>query len=138
MRKYAQKLNGSYTIEAALLIPIILFILLLVMYISFFLYNRQAATVIASQAVLKGVQMEQAGGAAIEQELDSFLKYETEERLIFVKEVTWDVAVTLTYVKVELSVLQQSPYKNLSCRISEKMKRIHPVSILWEAERIMK
>ena len=53
--------KGSFTIEAAILMPFLLFVILIIMQVSFFLYNREAATAMVAQAVLKGVQMEKEG-----------------------------------------------------------------------------
>lgn len=127
--------KGSFTIEAALLMPFLLFVVLTLMQISFFLYNREAATVIASQAVLKGVQMEMEGRNSIKKELQYFLKEETREKILFADKISWNISVSLTKVKVEVFVSQNTLFKKLSCEIKKEMKRINPASILWEAER---
>ncbi|MBE5882222.1 MAG: hypothetical protein E7289_07960 [Lachnospiraceae bacterium] len=132
------KKKGSFTIEAAIVVPFLLLIMLLLIHISFFLYNREAATVIASRAVLKGVQMEQEGKADIKNEIASFLEEETSAHLIFTQSVRWDVSVTLTKVKVKLYLIQDMPFKKLSCEIAEEMNRLNPVSVLWEKERFQK
>lgn len=130
--------KGSFTIEAAILVPILLLIVVFLIHISFFLYNREAATVIASRAALKGVQMEQEGKADIKRELTSFLEEEIGAYLIFTESVRWDISVTLTKVKVSIRLTQRMPFKKLKCEVSEEMSRIHPVSIMWEKERFQK
>lgn len=129
------KRKGSFTIEASIVISMIMFVVFFLMQLSFFVYNRQAAVVLASQAVLQGVQMETSGKQTIRKSLDCFLEQETEGKLIFTDSVCWDVTVTLTKVKVTLSLTQKSLFRPLSCKITQEMSRIHPTTVLWEAER---
>ncbi len=127
--------KGSFTIEAALLMPFLIFVVLTLMQISFFLYNREAATVIVSQAVLNGVQMEKEGKRTIQNSLQNFLEKETEEKLLFADKISWNVSVSFTKVKVTLSLSQKTIFKQLDCEVTQQMSRINPASLLWEAER---
>lgn len=127
--------KGSFTIEAALLIPILMFVIMLMLQLSFFLYNRHAITVMASQAALYGVQMETEGKVAIEKQLHNFLKEETEKRLLFTESVEWDVAVSVTKVEVTISLTQKTLIKKIRCEAAEKKNRLVPAFFLWEKER---
>lgn len=129
------KQKGSYTIEASLLIPIVTFVILILMQISFFLYNRETVTVLAAQAALQGVQMEQEGKNAIQKKLENFLAKETGERLLFVDKVAWDVSVTPVSVKVSITLSQKTVIKIFSCEVEQKMTRQNPAFVLWESER---
>lgn len=129
------KEKGSFTIEAALVIPMLMFVIMLTVQLSFFLYNRQAITVMAAQAALYGVQMETEGKAAIEKQLQAFLKEETEKRLLFTESVDWDVKVTMTKVTVSISFSQNTLVKQVKCEVSEKKNRLIPAVVLWEKER---
>lgn len=127
--------KGSFTIEAALLMPFLIFAVFMIMQIGFFLYNREAVTVMASQAALQGVQMEQEGKNTIEKRLQLFLAEETEERLLFTEAVKWDVSVTATKVKVTISLTQNTLLRPIACEVTEEMSRLDPASLLWEKER---
>lgn len=129
------KKKAGFTIEAAIVIPLLLFVVIIVMYLGFFLYNREALTVIASRAVLKGVQMEQDGKKTIEREVSLFVKDQMEKNLIFTESFDWEVKVTGLKVKVTLQLTQAMPFKNVTCEVTKEMSRIHPVSFLWEKER---
>ena len=129
------KQKGSFTIEASFLIPIVTFVILILMQISFFLYNREAVTVLAAQAALQGVQMEQEGKNTIQKSLEKFLAKETGERLLFTDQVTWDVSVTPVTVKVSITLSQKTIFKILSCKVEQKMTRQNPATVLWESER---
>ena len=127
--------KGSFTIEAALLMPFLLFVIWTLMQISFFLYNREAVTVIASQAALKSVQMEKEGKNRIQEKLQSFIKKETDEKLLFTDKVTWDISISLTKVKVKVFISQNTLFKKLSFETKKELSRMNPASLLWEAER---
>lgn len=129
------KQKGSFTIEASFLIPIVTFVILILMQISFFLYNRETVTVLAAQAALQGVQMEQEGKNAIQKKLENFLAKETGERLLFVDKVAWDVSVTPVSVKVSITLSQKTVIKIFSCEVEQKMTRQNPAFVLWESER---
>lgn len=130
------KKRGSYTIEAAVVVPLLFLVVWLVIYIGCFLYNREAMTVIASRAVLKGVQMEQEGKQTIEKQVNAFVKEETKSRLIFPEKICHQVTVTGTKVKVTLYLTQKMPFKTINCEVTKEMSRIYPVSFLWEKERL--
>lgn len=127
--------KGSFTIEAALIIPMLMFVIMLTMQLSFFLYNRQAITVMASQAALYGVQMETEGKAEIKKELESFLEEETGKRLLFTEAVYWDVKVSTTKVSVTIFLTQKTLIKDISCEATDKKNRLVPAFFLWEKER---
>ena len=127
--------KGSFTIEAAIIIPILMFVVMLVIQLSFFLYNRHAITVMASQAALYGVQMETEGKPMIEKELHSFLKEETESRLLFTESADWNVKVTMAKVRVTVCFMQKTWFKKISCEASEEKNRLVPAIFLWEKER---
>lgn len=129
------KRKGSFTIEAAFLMPVLILVIFLILQISFFLYNREAVTVMASQAVLQGVQMEKEGKHTIQKSLQAFLSEETKERLLFTETVRWDVSVTATKVKVTIFLSQNTLFRRLSCEATEEMSRLTPASLLWEKER---
>lgn len=129
------KQKGSFTIEAAILMPLLILIIWLLIQISFFLYNRHAITVIASQAALRGVQMETEGKQSIEKSLQSFLKEETEEKLLYTDSVCWEIKITMTKIKVKISLSQKTIYRVLWCETEKEMSRLQPASLLWEAER---
>lgn len=129
------KKKGSFTIEAAIFMPFLFFVILTLLQISFFLYNREAVTVMVSQATLHGVQMEQEGKNNIQKKMERFLKEEAEKRLLFVDKVDWEVKVTLTKVKVTVVILQKTWWRSLECEVKNEMIRLNPASIIWEAER---
>jgi hypothetical protein len=82
--------------------------------------------------------MEQEGKKIIQKELQQFLEEETKEKLLFADDIDWKISVSLTKVKVELSLSQKTVFRPLNCKIIKEMSRIQPVSLLWESERWIK
>lgn len=136
--------NGSTTIEAALLMPLLLGIMLVVIYFSFFLYNREAAMTIAYTAAIKGAQMEQEGKNQIQQEITRYVEEES-KRLLFVHQIDYSVKVTTGQVKVSIHLTQKVPYQSLlehigadgvfCCNVEKSAVRLHPASVIWEIRR---
>ena len=132
------KQKGSFTVEAAFVVPMLFLVIWIVIHIGFFLYNREAATAIAALGVLEGSRLEQEGKNTIERMVSSYVQEEIEEKLIFTDEVQWDVKVSAVSIRVTIQVSQNIPFKTLTCIAEEKISRIHPVSAIWEMERLKK
>nr|MBQ8253087.1 pilus assembly protein [Lachnospiraceae bacterium] len=130
------KQKGSFTVEAAFVVPLLFLVVWIVIHMGFFMYNREACTAIASLAVLKGSQMEQEGRRTIEKVITAYVKEETEQKLIFTDAVCWDIGISSTNIKVTIQISQRIPFQTLTYEVSEKMGRIHPVSAIWEMERL--
>lgn len=132
------KKKGSFTIEAALLIPAIFMVVVMVMHFSFFLYNREAAIVIVSEAALMGVQMENEGRNEIKEKVTAFAEEETAQKLIFVSDVDLKVNVTLAKVEVRVDFIQKTPFREMRCQAEQKLNRLNPASFLWRKESLKK
>lgn len=139
--KYKSNWKGSTTIEAALLMPLLLGIMLLVIYFSFFLYNREAVTAIAYTAAIKGAQMEQEGKNRIQKEITRYVEDEN-KRLLFVSQAEHSVKVTTGKITVSIDIIQNTPFQSILQQIGadgvfrysveKSAKRLHPASVIWE------
>lgn len=130
--------KGSFTMEAALLIPVIFMVVVMIMHLSFFLYNREAATVIVSEAALMGVQMENEGRNEIKEKITAFAEEEMAQKLIFVRDTNLKVNVTLTKVEVSVDFIQKTPFREMCCQAERKLSRLNPASFLWRKESLKK
>lgn len=138
--------NGSTTIEMALLMPLLIGVMLLVIYFSFFLYNRQAITTIAYSAAVRGAQMEQEGKNRIQQEITRYVEEES-KRLLFVSQMKHSVKVTTGKVNVSIDLQQKTPFQPMleqigadevfACSVEKSATRLHPVSVIWEFRRMV-
>lgn len=142
MRYHQRNLKrASATIEVALLMPLLIGIMLLVIYLSFSLYNREAITTIAYTAALKGAQMEQHGQKRIQEEIGSYVEREC-KKLLFIRKEEHSVKATMGKVRVTINVVQKVPFCALPIlRETEGLfqygaehtvRRMHPSSIIQE------
>jgi hypothetical protein len=114
-----KKLKGSVTIEAAFLMPILLFIQLLCMYTSFYIYNSVVISQCGYLALLRvvntGIDDNEEMAENIELELAQFF----EHQLIAVDELEWDIEVSLLTVTLEIRADMLFPFGNLMNSVLE-------------------
>lgn len=132
------KRKASFTVEMSLITPVLCMVILLVMELSFYLYNRVAITAIVTEGAIKGVQMESASGKKIEKEIAAWVEDEINTRLVFAKDLVWNVKANLVYVQVEIQGKGKTWIKPLTYRASYKINRLQPAYVLWEKERLRK
>ena len=140
MEKRILRMNcrGSATIEAALLIPLILSVVMMLIYLSLFLYNRAAAVSLAGRALVMGAGMESEGAKKIEQRMNAFLK-EGENHLPFVKssKVTADVSLTGIKTGIDLTGRMNSFFlprvaREPSYSWHGRVERLDPAGYIWK------
>lgn len=95
------RFKASYTLEASLLFPFILAVIVLVIYGSFFIHDRAVLDTAAYEAALRGSEVTDPDGDIFAKVRDTG-KRETEGRLLSTKNVSMDVrvdgkAVSVTY-----------------------------------------
>jgi len=64
MKNNKKWLKGSYTVEASFLLPVILSVIVLVIYLSFYLHDRAVLSSAAYTAALRGSQMKEGSDIA--------------------------------------------------------------------------
>ncbi|MCR5282189.1 MAG: hypothetical protein K6E18_02370 [Lachnospiraceae bacterium] len=94
------------TVEAALLLPLLLGVMILLIYVSVFLYNRCAASALAGTAAVMAAGMEHESPAQIKKDLDRYLE-EGKTHLPMAKEAACEVSVSLLQVKVRVKFRQK-------------------------------
>ena len=129
---------GSATIEAALLIPLILSVVMMLIYLSLFLYNRTAAVSLAGQAMVLGAGMENEGAKKIGQSMNAFL-HEGEKHLPLVKSVETSADVSLTGIKAGIDLTGRMNGFFLPGAASEpsysyhgRVERLDPAGYIWK------
>ena len=96
MRK---EFKASYTLEASLLFPFILAVIVLIIYGSFFIHDRAVLDTAAYEAALRGSEVTDPDGDIFAKVRDTG-KRETEGRLLATKNVAMDVRVDSKAVSV--------------------------------------
>lgn len=133
-----RKLKGSYTIEASLLFPFILMILILIIYFSFFIHDRCIMHAAAYTAALRGSQI-------LNEDEDVFSKVEKssqellENRLLAVRNHATDIQIS----EQEISVLYEGAiripvwsFPDIPIKVRGTAKRIDNVKFIRECRII--
>lgn len=140
-RQKVRNCRGSVTVELALLMPLIFGTLMLLIYIGFYLYNRETIETIACMGLHKGLQMEHEGRAAVQKEVEDYVQSCLQERLILSPTVTQQVQVSLTSVCVVIEMEQEFPFsgalrilsgqQSFRAKVKKKGRRMDPAAVIW-------
>ena len=99
MKKRRSQVNGSYTIEAALVFPLIMTVIVFIIYMSFFLHDRSVMSSCAYQAALKA-SLIRTGADDMKAEADRAAAYSIEGLLLATENVEINTSVSGKEVKV--------------------------------------
>ena len=113
------KLEGSYTVEASLLFPFILSVIILLMYFAFFLHDRCVMNVSAYEAALRGSRVKTEEGrvfSTAERAANELI----ERSMLATENVTHTISVTGSEVKVTYEGVLRIPSGVILMNISGK------------------
>lgn len=94
-----KRFKASYTVEASLLFPFILAVMVLLVYFSFFIHDRAVMDAAANQAALRGSEITSPHGDIFTKVRETG-KRETEGRLLATKNLDMDIRVDSREVNV--------------------------------------
>lgn len=147
-RNYICNSMGMITIEACILIPIILMISLLIIWLGFFLYNRTLFMQCAGIAAIKGSQMAEADNEEISAAVRERARELLQQKTIGMEDVVVEVTVDYGSVTVGIQGDMQVPgaiflmdiYQNnrWHLRVEQTTERLRNCTILRTIERIRK
>ena len=112
-----KSLKGSYTIEAALIFPFIMGVIVFIIYISFFLHDRAVMKSCAYQAALKA-SLVRTGASDMEREARKAAEYDIDGLLLATEGVDIRVSVSGKEVIVSYSGTLRIPQGALFMKIS--------------------
>ena len=111
-KKY--RLRGSYTVEAALVFPFILSVIVLILYFSFYIHDRSILNHAAYVAALRGSQIN--GTQDIFAKVDQYSKDLIENRLLGTKQIERSVKITKDKILVTYEGKMQIPAGSILTR----------------------
>ncbi|MBQ4482848.1 MAG: pilus assembly protein [Lachnospiraceae bacterium] len=112
-----KRVEGSYTIEAALIFPFIMGVIVFIIYISFFLHDRAVMKSCAYQAALKG-SLIRTGEADAKKEAERAAAYNIDGLLLATSGVSHEVFVSGKEITVKYSGSLSIPQGILFMKIS--------------------
>lgn len=129
-KKYT--LKGSYTVEASFLLPIILSVIVILIYLSFFLHDRAVLSASAYQAAMRGGQL--INGENVMQVVTESAESLIRNRLLGTSEVETNVECAGGKVKVSYSGKMNIPGGALLCKYMTGGKMFIDMKAEAEAE----
>ena len=137
--------KGSATVEAALLMPVMLSVMIVLIETSVFMYNRQAATAIAGSSVIYGLQMEHESSSFVQKKIEAYVRKECKARLVMTDMPEYEVNVTASKIRVEIPVSMEMPFDQMlrwigwggrmTFTAKKAGQRVDPVAFLREIRR---
>ena len=134
---YKEK-RGYMTLEATMIMPLIIVGIVFVIYISFYLYDASIIRQISYVAALRASQQMDYTAEQMENYAKKHLEEQLEKRLLAIKGREQEIKVSLGKVKIKMSATVDMPFSNF---ISEKLNlwkmeseteviRVNPVKII--------
>lgn len=138
--------SGVTTLEACVIIPIVFMIIMLLIWLGIYQYNRMVFTQVASMAAIKGSQNAEKSNDEIIKIVNSRIEELLDEKLIMMENVSSDIEVNYAQIKVHLQGefnIPEAIYitdiyeKNMwEIAVDKSAPRIRSSMIIRTAERI--
>lgn len=139
IRKLWVSQKGMTTVEACIIIPITIWIFIGLVWTGVAQYNRMVINQAVYMAAIKGAQYSEKTKAEIEEIAINRLDELLEDRLVLVKDITYDVEVTALEVKVQFAgeyyIFAHQNYR-LILEVCKSAPRIKASSTIRTANRI--
>lgn len=144
--KKIKAIKASATIEASFLVPFIIIIIVLFIYLSFYLYNREQISIITYCSALRGSQLEQENLEEQYKKAGSSIDYLAMQNLLGIGAFGRQIKVTGDYVEVAVSYQQEIPiqiipdyFKKASSwnfELKRKVKKLNPVGFIRTCRKL--
>ena len=127
MRK---KANGSLTVEASVIIPLILFIFGILLHILFYYHDKNILLGIAHETAAIGSGREDMSA----HDLEHFAFAKAKQRLLFMEDIDSDVYIEKEFIRVVCSAHKG----NMSTEVECRMSRTEPEDSIRSVRKIKK
>lgn len=125
-------LKGSYTVEASFLLPMILSVIVVLIYLSFYIHDRSVLSSAAYQASLRGSQL--ISGENVMETVTQSAHQLIQNRLLGTSEVAADIQCDGSLIKVSYNGKLNIPAGALLCRYMTGGKNYIEVNAHSEAK----
>ena len=136
-RGLKQDQRGSATVEAAVVIPLTLSLVMLLVFFSLFLYNRAAAVSATGRALVLAAGMEQEPSGKVEKAMHAFLA-ERVGKMPLLKKVSHQGKASLWKASAHISLEGENngfllPLKGISLSFEDRrsIQRLDPARVIW-------
>lgn len=105
--------RGSLTLEAAMIMPVIVFVQVLCIYMSVYVYNSLLISQVSYLACLRAVQTKEENNEVLAAEVEREIANLLQDELIFMKDLQWDIQVSLFTVSLDIRASMEFPFEHL-------------------------
>lgn len=102
-RKNVFNNKGMMTVEAAVIIPLSLFITIMLVWLSFYYYDKNALSAAAAEGAVKGAENAWCSNEEIVQIVEDRIAECLTDRTIFLDDIDMEVTVSFSEIEVRLS-----------------------------------
>ena len=142
-RKFERLTSASLTVEAALVMPVILFVIVLTVYYLLFLYNRSVLTDAACLAVKQTTYYETQKNREIEKVVKEKCEESLRGRLVGIESVTLTVSVGKLQTRADLTAQLRLPSETVlgfripfrEIKVSAASDRLNPAGVIRLARK---
>ena len=125
-----RKLKGSFTIEAAFVIPLILLLFVILMYLFFYYHDKNVLIAGVQEAAVYGC----GRSLPTEHEIGEFLTNQVEDRLLLFSEIKQEIQLE----KDEILIRCWSTTRGMSMEANVRHSRIEPEQFIRNLRKIEK
>lgn len=125
MKRYVR---GSFTIEASIIVPLILTIFALVVSMLFYYHDKNIVSAIAHETLVMGCSREEIS----EEEIEKYLRTRLGQKLLLFQEVQ----IAAKIEQEEITIVCTAKKKGMSLHIDMTMEKTDPEKYIWNLQRI--
>ena len=125
MNRYVR---GSFTIEASVIVPIILTVFSLIITMLFYYHDKNVASAILHETLVMGCSREEV----TEEELEKYFKTRLGQKLLLFSSAKIEAMIEQEEITVTCTVKK----KRMSFYIDMMMKKTDPENYIWNLQRI--
>lgn len=126
----SRKVKGSFTIEASVIVPVILMIFSLIITMLFYFHDKNVVAAISHETLVMGCGKEENSA----EELEQYLQRRLQGKLLLFGKVD----VTAMVDDKEAAIVCKAKKKNMSMKVEMHMQRTDPEQYIWKLKRIEK
>lgn len=123
-----RKLRGSFTIEAAVIVPVILTVFSLIVTMLFYFHDKNVVSAVVHETLVMGCSKEEI----TTEELEQYLKMRSKKKLLLFEAVR----ATAEIDGEEITIVCTAKEKGMSLHVEMIMEKTDPEKSIWKLRRI--
>lgn len=126
----SRKVRGSFTIEASVIVPVILMIFSIIITMLFYFHDKNVVAAISHETLVMGCGKDEISA----EEMEQYLQRRVQRKLLLFGKVD----ATATVDDKKASIVCSAKKKSMSMHVEMHMQRTDPEQYIWKLKRIEK